>query len=214
MASLPGSGLTGVPLRGVIALVLTAVGLVLLLSFRTPDLPAASNLGGGRLGGVLQPSASANSGAVAARGNGAATPPPTAIGQGGRPAATPEPTATVGRGPGTGAIPTPTAPRPTPVPTATAASANATVTGPAVDTPYGPVQVEAKISGGRIIDVVALELPNDRRRSQQISQYVAPILHDEALQAQSAAIDGISGATYTSEGYAQSLQGALDQVHG
>ena len=88
------------------------------------------------------------------------------------------------------------------------------VTGPAVDTPYGPVQVEAKISGGRIVDVVALELPNDRRRSQQISQYVEPILHDEALQAQSAQIDGISGATYTSEAYMQSLQGALDRLHG
>ena len=76
------------------------------------------------------------------------------------------------------------------------------------------MQVEAKLSGGRIVDIVAMELPSDRRLSQQISQYVAPILHDEALQAQSAQIDGISGATWTSGAYAKSLQGALDQLHG
>lgn len=85
--------------------------------------------------------------------------------------------------------------------------------GPTEDTPYGTVQVEVKVQSGRIVDVVALQLPFDRRRSAEISQYVEPILHDEALQAQSAQIDGISGATWTSGGYQASLQGALDEVH-
>ncbi len=55
---------------------------------------------------------------------------------------------------------------------------------------------------------------NDRPRSQEISQYAGPQLHDEVLQAQNAQIDVLSGATYTSEAYAQSVQAALDQAHG
>ena len=79
-----------------------------------------------------------------------------------------------------------------------------------MSTRYGNVQVEVDLAGGRITDVVALQLPSDRRQSAEISNYVAPILHDEALQAQTAQIDVVSGATYTSEAYAQSLQAALD----
>jgi uncharacterized protein with FMN-binding domain len=84
------------------------------------------------------------------------------------------------------------------------------VKGPVVPTRYGDVQVEVEESAGRIADVVALQLPSDRRRSAEISNYAAPILHDEALQAQNAQIDVVSGATYTSDAYAQSLQAALD----
>jgi uncharacterized protein with FMN-binding domain len=90
------------------------------------------------------------------------------------------------------------------------ASANTGVKGSVVSTRYGNVQVQVDTSGGRITDVVAVELPSDRRRSAEISSYAAPILHDEALQAQSAQIDIVSGATYTSEAYARSLQAALD----
>ena len=90
-------------------------------------------------------------------------------------------------------------------------TAAATVDGPVVDTRYGPVQVELVVADGRISDVVALQLPTGRR-SGQISQAAAPILHDEALQAQSAKIDLVSGATYTSDAYAQSLQAAIDQA--
>jgi uncharacterized protein with FMN-binding domain len=67
------------------------------------------------------------------------------------------------------------------------------------------------VASGKVADVVALQLPTGRR-SGQISSYAAPILHDEALQAQSASIDTVSGATYTSDAYAQSLQAALDQA--
>ncbi|HSS10338.1 MAG TPA: FMN-binding protein, partial [Acidimicrobiales bacterium] len=59
-----------------------------------------------------------------------------------------------------------------------------------------------------------VQLPFDRARSQAISDQVAPILHQEVLDAQSAQIDTVSGATYTSEAYAESLQAALDQAHG
>mgnify|MGYP001367934863 CR=1 FL=1 len=79
---------------------------------------------------------------------------------------------------------------------------------------FGDTQVKVTISGGRITDVQALQLPYDRQRSAEISQYAAPQLHDEVLQAQSAQIDSLSGATYTSDAYAQSVQAALDQAHG
>jgi len=87
------------------------------------------------------------------------------------------------------------------------------LTGPAVDTQYGPVQVRVTLQGGRIVDVAALQLPNDRSRSVEISNYAAPQLRDEVLRAQSAKIDVVSGATYTSQGYIQSLQAALDSAN-
>ena len=86
-----------------------------------------------------------------------------------------------------------------------------TVDGPVVDTQFGPVQVEIDVAAGRLADVVALQLPTGRR-SGQISSFAAPILRQEALQAQSAKIDTVSGATYTSDAYAQSLQAALDKA--
>ena len=69
-------------------------------------------------------------------------------------------------------------------------------------------------SGGRITDVQALRLPFDRQRSNEISQFVEPILRSEALQAQSAQIDTVSGATYTSDAYDMSLQSAIDRAGG
>jgi uncharacterized protein with FMN-binding domain len=93
-----------------------------------------------------------------------------------------------------------------------AADANRVVDGPVEQNRYGPVQVRVTLSGTRIVDVQALELPSDRSRSYQISQVAGPELRQEALQAQSAQIHTISGATYTSTGYRQSLQAALDQA--
>jgi uncharacterized protein with FMN-binding domain len=86
--------------------------------------------------------------------------------------------------------------------------------GDTAGTRYGDVQVRVIIKGGRITDVQALTLPNDRERSAEISQEAGPMLHDEVIQAQSAQIDTLGGATYTSEGYAQSVQSALDKAHG
>ena len=88
--------------------------------------------------------------------------------------------------------------------------ASRTVDGPVVNTRYGPVQVRVTVEGTKILDVQALELPSDRSKSQRISQAAGPLLRNEVLQAQTAKIHIVSGASYTSTGYAQSLQGALD----
>ena len=92
----------------------------------------------------------------------------------------------------------------------TATGASHTVDGPVVNTRYGPVQVRVTVQGTKILDVQALELPSDRSKSQRISQAAGPLLRNEVLQAQTAKIHIVSGASYTSTGYAQSLQGALD----
>jgi len=90
-------------------------------------------------------------------------------------------------------------------------TASTQVTGDAVDTRFGTVQVQVTVEGGTIVDVTALQLPTGGRNSQE-SAYAEPILRSEALQAGSARIDTVSGATYTSMGYIQSLQSALDSA--
>ena len=94
---------------------------------------------------------------------------------------------------------------------ATVPSGTETLTGSVVTTRYGPVQVEVSISNGKIVTVTAIELPSGGR-SGAISDIVGPMLQDEALTAQSASIDIVSGATYTSRAYATSLQAALDSA--
>ena len=100
---------------------------------------------------------------------------------------------------------------PTTAATATTA-ASVTLVGDPVSFRFGTVQVQATVENGVITSVQALQLPDGDRHSVQISQQVEPLLADEALAAQSARIDTISGATYTSRAYAQSLQSALDQL--
>lgn len=86
-----------------------------------------------------------------------------------------------------------------------------TVTGPVVQTRWGPVQVRLTILSGKITAVSVLQYPTGGR-SDQINAQALPILVSETLKAQSAKIDMVSGATYTSTGYLQSLQSALDQA--
>jgi uncharacterized protein with FMN-binding domain len=86
-----------------------------------------------------------------------------------------------------------------------------TVAGTLIETRYGPVQVQVTVANGKIATVTATQLPSEGR-SGRISDYAAPILSGEAMTAQSARIDLVSGATYTSSAYEQSLQAALDQV--
>lgn len=93
----------------------------------------------------------------------------------------------------------------------TSSAGSRTITGQAVSTRYGTVQVAITVQAGRITDVTAVQLPTDAH-SAQISQSAAAILRQEVLSAQSAQVDAVSGATYTSQGYLQSLQGALDQA--
>ena len=92
------------------------------------------------------------------------------------------------------------------------ATGTGTRTGASVQTRYGPVQVRVTLKNGRLTDVTATTYPQENPRDQQINAYAIPQLTREALTAQSADIDTVSGATYTSEGYRQSLQSALDSA--
>jgi uncharacterized protein with FMN-binding domain len=87
-----------------------------------------------------------------------------------------------------------------------------TVTGDTVQTRWGPVQVRVTVKNGKITDVTAVAYPSDNPKDQEINSYAIPQLRREALAAQSAQIDSVSGATYTSDGYKQSLQSALDSA--
>jgi len=94
-----------------------------------------------------------------------------------------------------------------------ASTTDAVVNGPSVPTRRGPVQVQIHVRNGRLVDVTTLVLPDSNYRDERINAIAVPILRQEALDAQSANIDGVSGATLTSDGYAASLQAALDSVH-
>jgi uncharacterized protein with FMN-binding domain len=159
------------PKRGAITAFLTAVGVVLLINFKTPSQQGLATFNRQTVAGT-QPSSGTSSAA------GSSPPQPSASSQ----------------------------------PTASSASGTQTITGPAVSYFYGTAQVQVTIQNGRITDVTALQLPTEGR-SGFISQQVEPMLRSEVLSAQSAQINLISGATYTSDAYAQSLQAALDQAH-
>lgn len=90
--------------------------------------------------------------------------------------------------------------------------ASGTATGNAIDTRYGSAQVRVTVKNGKIANIEALQLQGSDPRSVQISSSAEPILKREALTRQSAAIDAVSGATYTSGSYDQSLQSALDKL--
>jgi uncharacterized protein with FMN-binding domain len=134
-----------------------------------------------------------------------AASPPTSVVSGGKAATTTSGTGggSGGSGPGSGSGST-TAHKHT--------SQTSTVTGPTVNTQWGPVQVQLTVNGGTITDVNVLKYPNGNGRDIQIANYALPILIQHTLDAQSAHIDMVSGATFTSYGYLQSLQGALDQA--
>ena len=98
-------------------------------------------------------------------------------------------------------------------PAATSGLTDGTFTGSATNTRYGPVQVQITVTGGKIVDVQAVEYPTDNSRDRQINERAIPQLVSETLNAQSADIHLVSGATYTSQGYRDSLQSAIDQAN-
>ena len=178
------------PKRGAAALTLTGLALALLLNFRTPTAPetapAGSAAGGnGRTGGP----AAGTAGGASGSGSSGSTGTTGSSGSSGS-------TSTSGSS-GSNA-------------SGGATASGTTFDGPVVDTRYGPVQVEITVANGQLADVTALQLPDQDRRSASISSRAEPILRSEVLAARSASIDGVSGATYTSLGYEQSLQAALD----
>ena len=107
--------------------------------------------------------------------------------------------------------PTPAAPPPqTATPTPTTKSVSGTFTGPVVNVSYGNVQVQITVSNGKITDAQALVAPSGR--NDRFTSYAVPILRKQTLAAQSDAIQGASGASYTSYGWYKSLQGALSKA--
>jgi uncharacterized protein with FMN-binding domain len=139
------------------------------------------------------PVLAATAGSIALLANFHTTPEPTAVTAAAAPPPTTESTSQ--------AVRTSTTP---------ATPASRAIVGPNVLTRFGDVQVRVVLVGSRLTDVQALRLPDSHQRSVDISNFAAPRLRQEALQAQSADINLVSGATYTSEGYVESLQGAID----
>jgi uncharacterized protein with FMN-binding domain len=95
---------------------------------------------------------------------------------------------------------------------ATTPAATRTATGTVANTQYGPMQVQVTLAGPKITKVTVLQRTDDGTESDQIDANAIPRLTSETLAAQSAHIDAVSGASYTSSGYIQSLQSALDQA--
>ena len=91
-------------------------------------------------------------------------------------------------------------------------SGSKTATGAAMQTRYGPAQVRVTVAGGKIVKIRAVQLQNSDAHSQAISSYAAPQLGQSVLAKQTAAVDTVSGATYTSLSYEASLQSALDKL--
>jgi uncharacterized protein with FMN-binding domain len=169
--------------RIVIACMSTISGLVLLFSYHT----STGQSGAGALGGGL-----ANANGSKAGGSGSSGSSNANGSAGSSSGATSGPTSGAKSG---------------------ASGAATTVTGNSVDTRWGPVQVRITVQNGKITASEAVVYPNGNGRDQMINSYALPILNQEAVQANSAQIDAVSGATVTSGGYQQSLQSAVDQAH-
>ena len=107
-----------------------------------------------------------------------------------------------------------TSPTSTPKPTASPAGRykNGSYTGSVADAIYGNVQVKATVSGGKLTDVTFLQYPKDRSNSVYINNQAMPYLKQEAIAAQSAQVNGVSGASYTSAAFIESLGSALSQA--
>ena len=170
----------------------TLTVLVLLFGYRTSTSSSAATAGG-------TPSAESpvGGGAGATSASGSATSG-TGTGDGGAAASGSGPSSTSPRS----SAPSPSASSP----------ATTTVTGAAADTRYGPVQVQLTVASRKITAVRVVEYPDSSGRDQRINAEALPVLVRETLAAQSARIDMVSGATYTSDGYVSSLQSALDKA--
>ena len=95
--------------------------------------------------------------------------------------------------------------------TGTVGAATRTLIGTVAQTRWGPVQVSVVLTGSSVTQVQVLQSPSGNGRDAEIGAYALPLLKAQTLQLQSADVDVVSGATYTSEGYRTSLQSALDQ---
>jgi uncharacterized protein with FMN-binding domain len=92
-----------------------------------------------------------------------------------------------------------------------ASTATRTIAGSTIQTPFGPFQVQITVQGTKIVSARALQTPQGGR-SSSINQQAVPYLIQQTLAAQSASIQGVGGATYSSDGWAQSLQAAIAKI--
>jgi uncharacterized protein with FMN-binding domain len=117
------------------------------------------------------------------------------------------------KGPTASTVITTTAPAPSSSSSSSSRAGGQTVTSDAISTRYGNVQLRVTISGGKITNVQPVQLPSNDPKSSDISSFAVPQLQQSALSKQSANVDAVSGATYTSDGYKTALQSALDKAH-
>jgi uncharacterized protein with FMN-binding domain len=195
--------------RFISVFVATVAGLVVLLSFKTapakaPRPVALSSATPGETSAPLDSSAAVSSTAVSSAPVSTA-PASTAAAA----ASSASPTAKASPSPTTSTA------KPTPRPTPKPSSTTKTVTGSTVNVSegrrsFGVVQVRLTLTNGKITAATAVQFPQDDSHSAEISQFSIPTLSQEVLSKQSASIDAVSGATYTSDAYAQSVQAALD----
>jgi len=176
----------------------TIGGLGAVLSITPPQFGTASS---GGLGGTLLGGGSTTTTTTPAPAT-TTTPAPTATTAAPAPAATATKKATT-----TTPAPAPTTAAPAPAPAK--AKPSGTFTGSTSQTRFGPVQVQITLVNGKITAANALQYPNNDFRSQQISQQAIPYLVQETLAANSADIQGVGGASYTSQGWYDSLVSAL-----
>ena len=179
----------------------TIGGLGAVLSITPPQFGSATSNGGGLLGGG---STTTTTPAPATT----TTPAPTATTAAPAPAATATKKATASSSSTTTAT-TPAPAATTAAPTPAKAKPSGTFTGSTSQTRFGPVQVQITVVDGKITAAKALQYPNNDFRSQQISQQAIPYLVQETLAANSANIQGVGGASYTSQGWYDSLVSAL-----
>ncbi len=99
-----------------------------------------------------------------------------------------------------------------PAPVSAGSGTGTAVTGNVIMTGYGPTQVQVTLNAGKIVKVTVLQHTDDGVNSQMIDGRALPLLDNETLTAQSAKINAVSGASYTSAGYIKSLQSALDKA--
>ncbi|MFF7792837.1 FMN-binding protein [Streptomyces sp. NPDC007991] len=185
----------------------TVSGIVLLLTLKPTTDPSAA-----QAEPAITSSTAASASPSASAHTPSASPSPSKTPEKKR---TPSPSAspTSTRPPHTAsASPTRTGSAPSAPKTTSAAPTTRTVTGSTAETKYGPVQVRITVTGSRITEATAVQSPDETARSRDINSTAVPRLNQETLQAQSADIDTVSGATYTSAGYRQSLQSALDRA--
>jgi uncharacterized protein with FMN-binding domain len=206
--------------RFIAVFVATVAGLVVLLSFKDSPVkaPPAVALSPAAPGGSSAPPAASSAPASSAPASPIGSDPASSAAASSS-APTPVAPSTTAAVPSAKASPTSTksSAKPTPksTPKPSASSATKTVTGSAITVGegrrvFGVVQVRITLTNGKITAATAISYPDNESRSAEISSYSIPVLSREVLQAQGASIAVVSGATYTSNAYAQSVQAALD----